>query len=301
MCPLIEAQGGKSALTIWHKIYALDRRWLYLILFLLVIIQTLAPLDIPNVVSPRSKALYDLLSRQPEGSFVVVQTDWTYSTRGESYAQFKALMRLLMRKKIRFVVTTAGSDPQAPVIAKQIIATLAREPGGNNYEEGRDYAIAGFFPSAEAHIRAMVNNIRGELATKGIEGGAVIEGIRDLSDAKAVINITGSATITLWIERIRNKAPLGLMCTAVMSAENIPYYISGQLKGIVIGAKGAFDFETLLNEEFPNSNPEYKDYKNYDAGRRYMGPLAFALILLIVSVIVGNIAMLQVRRLGGSR
>jgi hypothetical protein len=298
---LIETQETQPTLTIWHKLYMLDRRWLYLILILLVVVQTLSPLDIPNVVSPRSQALYDHLSQQPPGSFVVVQTDWTYSTRGESYAQFKALIRLLMRKKIRFVVTTAGSDPQAPVIAKQIISQLAKEPGGNNYEEGKDYAIAGFFPSAEAHIRAMVNNIRGELGTRGLGDSPVLEGVRDLSDAKAVINITGSATITLWIERIRNKAPLGLMCTAVMSAENIPYYIAGQLKGIVIGAKGAFDFETLLAKEFPNSQPEFKDYKNYDAGRRYMGPLAFALLLLIVSVIVGNIAMIQVRRSGGIR
>ncbi len=298
---MIEAKEEKPKETFWHKLYALDRRWLYLILIVLVVLQTLSPLDIPNVVSPRSQALYDLLSRQEPGSFVVVQTDWTYSTRGESYAQFKALIRLLMRKRIRFVVTTAGSDPQAPVIAKQIISELAKEPGGNNYQEGKDYAIAGFFPNAEAHIRAMVNNIRSELATKGINNSPVVEGIRDLSDAKAVINITGSATITLWIERIRNKAPLGLMCTAVMSAENIPYYIAGQLKGIVIGAKGAFDFETLLAQEFPNSDPEFKDYKNYDAGRRYMGPLAFALILLIVSVIVGNIAMVQVRRAGGTR
>jgi hypothetical protein len=39
---------------------------------------------------------------------------------------------------------------------------------------------------------------------------------------------------------------------------------------------------------------------NIAAGKRYMGPLAFALMLLIVAVVFGNIAMVMVRKGGSS-
>jgi hypothetical protein len=122
-----------------------------------------------------------------------------------------------------------------------------------------------------------------------------MKGIKDLSDMKAVINVTASASINVWYERIRGKAPIGLMCTAVMAGENIPYFASGQLFGMVIGAKGAFDYEDLLAQKYPDEK-----YVNYQSGRRYMSPLFFALLILIVSVIVGNVAMVVLRKKEGA-
>jgi hypothetical protein len=80
-----------------------------------------------------------------------------------------------------------------------------------------------------------------------------------------------------------------------MAGENIPYFASGQLFGMVIGAKGAFDYEDLLAQKYPDEK-----YVNYQSGRRYMSPLFFALLLLIVSVIVGNVAMVVLRKKEGA-
>jgi hypothetical protein len=124
-----------------------------------------------------------------------------------------------------------------------------------------------------------------------------MSGINDLKDAKAVLVVTASSSINVWYQRMRGKTNLALFCTAVMSAENIPFYTSGQSKGIVIGAKGAFDLETLLNEDYGKE----VGLVNFQAGRRYMGPLAFALMLLISVVILGNVSMVMVRRGGESK
>ncbi|MCH8274739.1 MAG: hypothetical protein IH851_08110 [Armatimonadetes bacterium] len=296
---MTNAEETKAESRFWLTLQALDRRWLYLILVLIVSWLVLQPIEAPNVVSTRSEALYDYLSGLDEGDVVLVESNWTNSTRGESRGQFQALMRLLMRKKIKFVIT-AIADPQAPNIAREVIESIAKEPGSNNYQENVDWVMAGYFPNGENHVMSMVNDVRKELATKGIEDSPVMEGINDLSDMKAIINVTASATILIWYERIRNKAPIGLMCTAVMSAENIPYFVAGQLEGLVIGAKGGFDFETLLAEEFPDTNPEFSEYTNFESGRRYMSPLAFALMLLVLSVVAGNVAMYMLRR-GGER
>lgn len=277
--------------NFWKTLYAIDRRVLYLILIVLVSWQIVKPIQAENVVSPMTKSFYTHLSELQPNDLVIIESDWTTSTRGESLGQFQALMRLLMRKQVRFVITCV-SDPLIPDLLRPIIGSISEEHGGT-YRENENWFMAGYFPGAEAHIRGMVNDLRKELAPKGILDTQVLAGIDDISDAKAVVVVTGSASINLWYERIRNKAPVGLMCTAVMSAENIPYFVSGQLFGIVIGAKGAYDMETLLAEEFPS--PEYK---NYQSGLKYMSPLAFALGLLILSVVLGNIAMFVLRRRG---
>lgn len=281
----------KPEQTIWHSLQTLDRRWLYLILVILVMWQVIAPLRTANVVSPPAEDMYTYLSSLQPGDFIVVESDWTNSTRGESRGHFESLMRLLMRKKVRFVLTSI--DPQAPQVARDVLEMLVKEPGNNNYKEGQDYAIAGYYPNAEGHVNGMATRLVDELATKIGRDSAVLTGINDLRDAKAVVLVTASSSINRWYERIRGKTRIGLFCTAVMAAENYPYYVSGQLFGLVVGAKGAYDMETLLAKEF--TDPQFK---NYGSGLRYMSPLAFALGLLILAVIAGNVAMFRVKKMG---
>lgn len=280
-------------MKFWQTLYAIDRRVLYGILMLLVGWQVLKPITVPNVTMGMSKDLFDKIESLNAGDVVLIESDWTTSTAGESRGQFKALIRHLMRKEVKFVTTAI--DPLAPGIGEMFIEEVKREepPDGPRYQKGRDYEIAGYFPNAENHVQAMVTNVRKELNSKGLANSPVLEGISDLSDMKAVMLVTASSSINVWYERLRNKAPLGLMCTAVMAGENIPYHASGQLFGMTIGAKGAFDYETLLNEHYPDEK-----YKNLDTGSRYMSPLFFALLLLIVSVIIGNIAMVMLRKKG---
>jgi hypothetical protein len=280
-------------MKIWQTLLNLDRRILYLILMVLVGWQIVAPIDADNVVSAKTQDLFASIEAMREGDVVVVQSDWTNSTRGESRSQFQALMRHLMRKRVKIILTSI--DPQAIEVARVNLEEVAKEPGNNNYELNRDYVIGGYFPDAYNYVFGMVNNIRKELAAKGVLGTPVMENINDLSDCKAVILVTASASINVWYQRMRSKTDLALFCTAVMSAENIPYYASGQLVGLAIGAKGAFDYETLLEEKYGSQDGMI----NIAAGKRYMGPLAFALMLLIVAVVFGNIAMVMVRK-GGS-
>jgi hypothetical protein len=274
----------------WKTLFSVDRRVLYLILIVLVCWQVLKPIDAKNIVLPASADLYNYLSSLKKGDVVLIESDWTTSTQGESKGQFKALMRLLMRKGVHFVITSI--DPQAPVIAGLVVEEVVKEEG-IPYRQGVDWAMGGYFPNAENHVTSMVNNIRRELSPKGIMNAPFLRNINDLSELQGVILVTASSSINLWYERIRNKAPLMLMCTAVMAGENFPYYTSRQLEGLVIGAKGAYDFETLLSQEFPDPK-----YINFQAGRRYMSPLFFALMLLVVSVVLGNIAMLVLKKRG---
>ena len=85
--------------NMWQTLYAIDRRVLYGILMVLVFWQILIPITVPNVTMGMSKDLFDKIESLQPGDVVLIESDWTTSTRGESMGQFKALIRHLMRKE----------------------------------------------------------------------------------------------------------------------------------------------------------------------------------------------------------
>jgi hypothetical protein len=70
-----------------------------------------------------------------------------------------------------------------------------------------------------------------------------------------------------------------------MVPETRNYYTSGQITGLVGGVKGVYDLETLMKQGFPGMESKGK-------GTAYYLALHFALGLLILTVIIGNVAML---------
>src|SRR5688572_8864718 len=111
-------------MKFWQTLYAIDRRVLYAILIVLVFWQVLKPITVPNVTLSMSQALFDKVESLNEGDFVLIESDWTTSTQGESKGQFKGLIRHLMRKKVRFVTTAI--DPFAPGIGRIFIDEVKR-------------------------------------------------------------------------------------------------------------------------------------------------------------------------------
>jgi hypothetical protein len=99
------------------------------------------------------------------------------------------------------------------------------------------------------------------------------------------------------------------MVSGVMVPENTSYYASKQIKGLCGGVKGVYDIETLMDVGI-NNGPDsvqsdlYKDEKipgwpgkkNAGKGTAYYLTLHFALALLIIAVIVGNVGMFLSRK-----
>src|SRR5262249_53728848 len=98
----------------------------------------------------------------PADKPVLISSDWTNSTRGESAGEFKALLRILMRRNIKFCVFSMA-DPNAPQVAKDTIQDINEErraAGERPYDRWTDWVNAGFFPNAEAISNAMNNNFQ---------------------------------------------------------------------------------------------------------------------------------------------
>ncbi|MCH8979382.1 MAG: hypothetical protein IH945_09110 [Armatimonadetes bacterium] len=311
----------------WVKLQEIDRRWLYAILLVLTSAGLFIPAEIPITPDRSSIDLYISLSEVPEGETILVQSDWTNSTRGENAGQFEAMMRFMMAKRHKFVIYTYG-DPQAPQVSRDALARILEErekAGLYEYKEWDDYLIVGYFPNAEAQTVALDNDIRTAWDTKKIfDPGTqtdrspfespVLKDIYSVNDVGFLMIITASGTIDVAVERLSdNPLKLGCMCTGVVGPQVLPYHQAKQVVGISIGLKGVYDFEYMMKYgvNFPGEDGElmvtyHKDRDlviepiaegiTFSRGKTYYPPLHVALTLLILAVIVGNIGLAMSRR-----
>lgn len=301
--------------------------WSRSILFLLLIIATSLPLvfptTVPNKPSDPSLHLYSSLMSIKDGSTVLIQSDWTNSTRGENGGEFEALLRILMRKSCKLAIYSV-SDPQAPQVARDVITRLNNErkkEGDKQYEKWNDYVVVGFFPNAEGMNNAMAGSLRTAWNGKkdvGPDGqltdvfkSPVLANVKLVSDASMLVMVTGTNSFNIVIERLFGKVPLCALVTGVMAPESQVYYASGQITGLAAGLKGVYDLETMMEngvnlpgvkdtvvwagherEQIPN----FPGKTNFQRGGQYYPTLHFALGLLILAVFAGNIGMVISRR-----
>ncbi len=302
-------------------------RWIWFVLvIILATIPQFVSITIPNVPEDSSAALYKELMTLPEGSTVIVQTDWTKSTQGESRGQFDALMRILMRKNIKFAFMSVA-DPQASEVARNALKELNAErikDGDREYKRWEDYVSLGYFPGAEGKgkeigesmldaFKASKDKDQNNVERSVLES-PVMKGIEKVGDLSAFIVVTASKSITIALERLQDKVKMLGLVTGVMGPETVNYYTSNQLKGLSIGLKGVYDMETMMEygANYPDSSgknfynmkkytdvvPNWPGKKNMDRGTKYYLTLHFTIGLMIIAVIIGNIGVLLTRKKG---
>jgi hypothetical protein len=304
--------------TLGEKLQSINRTTLFLILFL----ATSVPLWIPNIKLPNRtdvpvQDLYHKLMTLPENSTVLIESDWTNSTRGESGGQFAALMRVLMRRNIKACIYTAA-DPQAPEVARNALVQLNKEQTAANlptFDEWTNWVHLGYFPSAEGTSVSIGNDVRKAFAGKKATppGGKktdvfqspVLKDIRTVKDFPLMVVLTASNTSNVVIERLYGKVPLGMMVTGVMGPETQVYYDSHQLVGLSKGLKGVYDLENMMDDGATIGGTQFPPFKgpgviNHDLGTKYYPTLHAALTLLILAVVIGNVGMFLSRKRSAS-
>jgi hypothetical protein len=311
--------------TFWEKAQAIDRRFLYAVLIVCTALSLFFKTEIPVNPDDSSKDLYVSLMTIDPTKTVLIESDWTNSTRGESAGHFEALMRILMNRDIKFVIYSLA-DPQAPQVARDALRRILEErkqQGLKEYRPWVDYLDLGYFPNAEGHMQALANNIRTawggrkefdeNKVERDVFESPVLSGVGVIGDASLLVIVTASSTTDIAVERLYGKVNLGYMVTGVMGPNALPYYQARQIVGMGVGLKGVYDVEYMMRygvnyraEEGARPKVSYRDQSiviepvaqgtTFGRGARYFLPLHVALTLMILAIIVGNVAMFASRR-----
>ena len=270
------------------KMMSIDRRVLYGVLLAIILFGLLVPINLPLTKAPPAQKLFAAVENAPVDKIAFVSTAWTNSTRGENAPQMAAMMRHLMRRKIKFALIQFG-NPEAVVLAQLLAEDVTKEM---DYKYGIDWINLGFRQDMLGTLKAMRVDIPAVYKDdfserKPIGTFEITRNLKTIKDVGIVLEVAPSGTYKYWIQLIQggDKVTYCLAATSVMVPELFPYLDTGQIEGMLFGLKGAAEYEDLL--QLPADKKE---------STRFLSPLSLSLIYLFLLIFLGNLGMYLSRR-----
>ena len=288
-----------SLLQLLVRGQRIDRRVLYGLLALFVALPIAFPIPQPRpVVMPETQAFYDTIEKlaadpAENKKLVIVSTNYGGGTLAENQTQTEAVLRHLMQHRLHFAIFSFAT-PQGRELGRAVADKLQPE---FKYVYGEDFVDLGFRPAdaIEPLLKTAVDDFPAAFV-KDVKGTALAQlpmmaNIKTVNDVGLIIEITPSETLPPWLQFFQRagEKPIPTLYgpTAVMGPEKYPLLKSGQLQGMMLGLRGASEYETLLGIE--------------GFGHRGGASLSLSHLLIIGLIALGNAGMWAERRLRKQR
>ena len=280
----------------WDKFLKIDRRWIFLLVFVVVLIPLIKPLGLPTFITKPTKDLYNAIDNiEPHTKAVLLVFDFDPSTMPELLPMGKAIIRHCLARHIPILIY-GGLWPQGMGMA--LMATQDALKDFPNAKYGEDYTVLGYIPGTSIVILSIGEGLK-ETFKKDYYGHPLdslpmMKNINNYEDIALTVDLSGSSTPVAWVTFAYQKygEKIGCGTTAVSAAQYYPFLQTGQFVGMLGGLKGAAEYEHLLKRA------------GIPTGRMVasMGMDAQSVIhlLIILLVILGNIGYFVIRR-GGAR
>jgi hypothetical protein len=269
---------------MWQRLMNLDRRWIFLSIALIVAAPFIFSWALPlGSVSPSTKAVYDALENLAPGTPVMICFDYGPASMAELQPMAEALSRHAFKRGLRLLGVSL--DPQGIVMCQLAFTAAARQTGAR---EGVHFVNLGFRPGYLSVILGMGSDIsqvyRTDHRGKPLADLPCMAGVRNYGDIGLVIDLAATSAPGDWIRYAQGRyhAPLALGITAVMATDWYPYLQAKQIKGLIVGLKGAAEYESLV---------KYPGLASLGMTSQSVAHLA-----IILFVVAGNLGYFATRR-----
>ena len=230
----------------------LDRRWIFAIIGLLVLIPLLFPLALPLYVSPPVQGFTNAIDKIGNGSTVLMSCDYDPGAKPELVPMTKTALRQLFDKDCKVVITVLWDG--GPGLVDGVVREVAEKYPNKKY--GEDYVNLGYKEGREAVMVLMGQGILSAFP-KDYRGNdarsmPIMQGVRDYSSFPMLVNISAGYPGTKeWVQQVQARFHIAMVsgCTAVSAPEYYPYLQSGQLQGLLGGMAGAAEYEKARGEK----------------------------------------------------
>lgn len=259
------------------KLANIDRRIIFLIITVVVIVPLILKPSFPIVVSEPVQKAYEAVEGLDEGANVMISIDYDAASMPELQPYLEALLAHCFKNNLNPVIIVQW-QLGAPLGTKGL--EKVAEEYGKIY--GVDYINLGYRPGYVAQIVGIGKEIRDyfTLDYKGdpISQYPVMNDIHNYNDIDLLIGLEAGATGNIWVQYAgaRYNQRIVLALTAVSAPDAYFFYQSGQIEGLVGGMKGAAEYEKLVERP--------------DVATAGMAAQSFVHILIIFFIIFGNIA-----------
>ena len=182
-------------MNLFERMQKLDRRWIYIVVALAIIIPLMIPYDSDNVTTPPTENLYQMIDSFAgrEDRAILMSFYHDAATMPELFPMEVAILRHAFERNVKVFALTwfpAG----APLIDYAINSVKEEFP---NIQSGVDYCNFGYKPQAFAMVMGMGDNIANAMNTdaegRKLENLPIMKGINNYSEMNLVIEFSGSS------------------------------------------------------------------------------------------------------------
>ena len=269
-----------------QKFVNLDRRIIYILVSLAVVIPLIYPLYIKINITPTVQNVYDTIENLPPRSVIFLALDFDPASKPELYPMAEAVLRHAFKKNHRVIGMTFWLNGIG--LGDKVFADTAAEVSketGREIVSGKDYVYLGW-QIGDVNLVITMNDP--DIGIKGTwpkdnygrltANMPALDGVNTLKDINYLVELAAGSSIGAWYFYGKAKAKflMGAGCTGVMASSYYNLMKIGWINGFMGGLRGAAEYETLLKK----------------AGKATGGMDAQSVthMLIILSILLSNIA-----------
>lgn len=281
----------------WEKLQRIDRRWIYLIIWLVVMIPLIRPFPVRPLASPPVQQLFTYIDTMPEDKALVISVDYSPDTQAELHPMTIALLRhaFATHRRVGIVATSVyglglGEDALREAKREFDSAAVSRE---DSIISGEDFIFWGWTTPLLTMMLGMGERITNVFPVDyyGIrtESLPMTQHVKNYNDIGIVVSIAGSSMPLSWVSYAQTQFGVRVGCgtTAVSAADYYTYLNSGQFTGMLAGMRGAAEYEELTREKMAELG---MTWRIRNRGTEAMSSQTAAHLAIIGFIIIGNIA-----------
>jgi hypothetical protein len=272
-------------MKLWERLASVDRRILYLLLSLAVVLPLVLKPKTKIRISEPVRQAYETMDKLRPGSVIMISIDYDPSSAPEVQPMLIGLLELAFRKNLKVIVTgqLALGLPLAEIALNQVAPLYDKV-------YGRDYVNLGYRPGGTALMVGIGREIRDYFNTdyRGvpIDSFAFMRSVHTYRDIGLLVSLAHGAVADMWIQYAggRYNEPIIVGCTGVNAPNMYQYLRAHQIRGLIGGLQGAAEFETLV--ERPGSATLGMPAQSVAHG------------LIIALLVIGNLGYILSRKKG---
>ena len=259
------------------RVGRLDRRVIFVMIALSVMVPLILKLVFPVYSSPIVQRIFDKIESLPPGSRVLLSLDYGPATAPENQPMASAIARHVLERDCRLYILAlwATGPGQANILIDEVLrAEFAHKV------EGEDWVHLGYKAGNQGLINAILLDLKSMYTTdadgRAIDSVPMMAEVRNLKDMDLIFGVgSGFPGVKEWVQFAgdRGDIPIAGGVTAVEAPLLYPYYPQ-QLLGLMGGLQGAAEYEAELVRNYP------KFRETGATAVRLMGPQAVAHTLL---------------------
>ncbi|OGC42213.1 hypothetical protein A2Y85_00245 [candidate division WOR-3 bacterium RBG_13_43_14] len=285
-------------MKIFDRLMAIDRRIIYIILAIVTVIPLIFPIQQKvRVMSPTEKFFTSVDTIHQDKALII---DFAYDPQSipEMEPMAFAVLRHAFTKRIKVLALALYVQPLglAQSALDQIVNEFNSQAQSNadSIIYGRDYVFLGWQPPPIIPIIGMGESITNvyqhDYYGNQTDTLPLMKKIKNYSNVELLVSISHGSIPLTWVYYAQNR--FGVQVSAgvvsVSASDFYPYLQSGQFSGLLVGMKGAAEYEELLETRL-------KIQKRRKASES-LSSITFAHIAIIIFIIIGNIGFFIKRR-----